>query len=192
MTVQDGRITDVAHRDLDVVRWAMLPIDLTGSSDEDAALAAIRTKLEAALDAAGDRLLAVRIVLHGATAAHAALVRDLGATRDKLHAEAASCAASGTIWLESVQVRTRPALDIAALRARSDAVGLLVRALDDARPGDFAADVQTYAGTLLNRLRGLRDELGADHPAVQAAEGKLPPELLDRARDLLLARLAEG
>jgi hypothetical protein len=130
-------------------------------------------------------------VLHGATAAHPALVRDLGATRDKLHAEAAGCAGNGTIWLESVNVRTRPTLDIAALRARSDAVGLLVRELDNATSGHFAAEVQTYCATLLNRARLLREALGEDHPAVQAAGGVLSPELLQTARSLLLARLAE-
>jgi len=191
VTVDDGRIVDVAHRDLDVVRWALLRIDLTHAATEDDAFAAVRASLDTALDAAGDRLLAARIVLHGATAAHPALVRDLGATRDKLHAEAAGCAGNGTIWLESVNVRTRPALDIAALRARSDAVGLLVRELDNATSGHFAAEVQTYCATLLNRARLLREALGEDHPAVQAAGGVLSPELLQTARSLLLARLAE-
>jgi hypothetical protein len=123
---------------------------------------------------------------------HPALVRDLGATRDKLHAEAASCAGTGTIWLESVEVRTRTMLDRAAMRARSDAVGLLVRELDSATPGQFATDVQTYCATLLNRARLLREALGDEHPAVRAAAGTISPELLESARNLLLARLAEG
>jgi DNA repair protein SbcD/Mre11 len=192
VTVQDGRIVDATHRDLDVVRWALLPVDLTGAATEDDTFAAVRTQLDTALDAAGDRLLAVRIVLQGATAAHPALVRDFGATRDKLHAEAASCAGTGTIWLESVEVRTRTALDLAAMRARSDAVGLLVRELDNATPTNFATEVQSYCATLLNRARLLREALGDEHPAVQAAGGSISPELLDRARNLLLAHLAEG
>lgn len=190
VTVQDGRIVDAAHRDLDVVRWERLDIDLDGMDSEDAALTAVRTKLEAALDAAGDRLLVARVVLTGATGAHPALVRDLGATRDKLHAEAASC--GGDIWLESVRVLTRPALDLGALRARSDAVGMLVRELDAARPDAFAAELQSYCATLLNRDRRLREDLGEEHLAVQAAGGTIPLELLERARNLLLARLAEG
>ncbi len=72
-------------------------------------------------------------------------------------------------------MRTRPALDIAAMRARSDAVGLLVRELDNATSGHFAAEVQTYCATLLNRARLLREALGEDHPAVQAAGGALSP-----------------
>ncbi len=192
VTVQDGHIVDVAHRDLDVVRWALLPVDLAHATTEDDAFAAVRVQLDTALDASGDRLLAVRVVLQGATTVHPALVRDLGATRDKLHAEAASCAGTGTIWLESVEVRTRTTLDRAAMRARSDAVGLLVRELDNATPGQFATEVQSYCAALLNRARLLRDELGTDHPAVQAAAGTISSELLESARNLLLARLAEG
>jgi exonuclease SbcD len=191
-TVQDNRVTSVQHQPLDVVRWASLPIDLTGTATEDEAYTSIRAALETALDAAGDRLLVARLILAGATAAHSALVRDLGATRDKLHAEAASCSASGAVWLESVRVLTRPALDIAAMRARSDAVGLLVRELDNANPATFAGDLQNYCATLLNRSRLLRDALGDEHPAVQAARGGIPPELMEAARNLLLARLAEG
>jgi DNA repair protein SbcD/Mre11 len=191
VTVQDGRIVDAAHRDLDVVRWALLRVDLTDAATEDDAFAAVRAELVAALDTAGDRLLAVRIVLQGATSVHPALVRDLGATRDKLHAEATSCAGAGTIWLESVEVRTRPALDLAAMRARSDAVGLLVRELGNAAASQFATEMQTYCATLLNRARLLREALGDDHPAVQAAGGSISPELLESARNLLLARLAE-
>jgi hypothetical protein len=51
--------------------------------------------------------------------------------------------------------------------------------------------VESYAATLLDRAGGLRQLLGPDHPAVRAAAGDLPPELLLRARDLLLARLAQ-
>jgi len=192
VTVNDGQIAKVMHRDLDVVRWELLKVDLTDAATEDDAFAAVRADLDDALATAGDRLLAARVMLEGATAVHPALVRDLGATRDKLHAEAASCAGAGTIWLESVDVRTRPKLDIAAMRERSDAVGLLVRELDNATAGEFATDVQTYCATLLNRARVLREALGEDHPAVQAAGGTLSPDLLERARNLLLARLTEG
>ena len=52
---------------------------------------------------------------------------------------------------------------------------------------------QGYAAGVLDKAaNGLRQALGPDHPAVRAAQGQVPPELLRRARDLLLARLAQG
>jgi hypothetical protein len=37
-----------------------------------------------------------------------------------------------------------------------------------------------------------RQELDKAHPVMQAAEGLVSAELIERARDLLLARIAEG
>ena len=144
VTVQDGRVAAVEHRELDVVRWALLDnIDLSDAADIDAALARVRGRLDAALADAGGRPLVVRLVLSGACPAHSALVRDLGATRDMLRVEAAAAAGTGAIWLEGVQVRTRPALDIAAMRERSDAVGMLVREIDGADPGAICGTDET-------------------------------------------------
>ncbi|MDA8250451.1 MAG: DNA repair exonuclease [Rhodospirillales bacterium] len=192
VTVQDGRVTAAEHRDLDAVRWSQATLDLTGVATEDAALARVRALVATELAAAQGRLLALRLTLAGACAVHPLLLRDLGATRDKLRAEAAACAADGELWLEGVQLRTRPALDRDTLRARTDAVGQLVRAIESDAGEHLADGAKAYAAALLNRASGLRAALGEDHPAVRAAAGALPAELLERARDLLLARLAEG
>ncbi|HEX5325794.1 MAG TPA: hypothetical protein VFW75_03920, partial [Acetobacteraceae bacterium] len=100
-------------------------------------------------------------------------------------------AGSAAIWIEGVRVRTRPALDLAAMRERSDATGMLVRAIVDADAADFAAVMQDYCCGLLDKAAGLRAALGAEHPAVPAAAGTVQAELLERAKNLLLARLAE-
>jgi exonuclease SbcD len=191
VTVRDRHVADAVHCPLDVVRWADVRVSLDGIGDEEQALAAVRAALGAALVEADGRLLAARLVLEGASPLHPALVRDLGATHDKLWAEAMACAATGELWLECAQLRTRPALDRAALRTRADALGRLVRAIEAADPARFADAAKSYSAALLDRARGLRETLGPDHAAVQAARGALPAELLERAKDLLLARLAE-
>lgn len=190
-TVQDGRVTSAVHHDLDAVRWAQARVDLTGVATEAAALARVRATVADAVAAASGRLLALRLVLEGACPVHGLLLRDPGAVRDTLRAEAAACAADGAIWLEGVHLHTRPAQDRAALRARGDAVGQLARAIEEADGAALAENAKAYAANLLNRAAGLRAALGEGHPAVLAAGGTLPAELLDRARDLLLARLAE-
>jgi DNA repair exonuclease SbcCD nuclease subunit len=191
ITVQDGAITDVAHRSLDVVRWERIAVDVTGAADEDAVLTKARAAFGAALDNADGRLLAARVLLQGACAAHADLSRSLADTREKLKGEALACGGAERIWLESVRVETRPAHDLAALRARTDQVGALIRAIDSAEAADVAAPITAWMTALLERSGGLRAALGPAHPAVQVAEGHLPAELLERAKALLLARLAE-
>ena len=192
VTVRDGRVADAVHCDLDVVRWETVVVDIAGVADEEAMLSLVRARLAMALAAAPGRLLAARLVLQGACAAHPGLVRDLGATRDKLLAEAAGCAGTGELWLESVRVRTSGSLDLAAMRGRADAVGSLVRDIEAASAERLAGGAKDYFAGLLNRANGLRAALGDDHPAVQAAAGALPHDLVERAKGLLLARLAEG
>ena len=109
ITVTDGRIVEVRHETLDVVRWAQIDADVSGAPDEEAALAVVRAELAAAMAAAAPRLLAARVRVHGRTAAHAALMRDVSDTREKIRAEAIAAGGAGTVWLEQVSIETRPA-----------------------------------------------------------------------------------
>jgi len=189
LTVRDGRIAEVVHHSFDVVRWARLVVDVDGCADEDAAWARVRGAVVDAVQAAEGRQLSLRLVLKGATPAFAALTGGDAAGTARTQVAAAAAA---DIWVESVRFDLRPVLDLEQVLARGDATGLLARAiLDDVPPGT-AELVQAHAATLLGRARNLREALGPDHPVVQAAAGRLPPTLLQQARDLLLARLAGG
>lgn len=193
VTVRDGRVAEVVHRALDTVRWQRLTIDCAGAPDRQAVLDRVRRALRPALDAAEGRLLALRLSLEGACPAHLELVRDAAATRGHIQSAGLELATEAELWIEAARIRTRPMLDLEALRGRSDAVGRLVGAIEAlvAEPGEtLVAPVRDYASHMLER--GLREALGERHPAVLAADGTLPRDLLERARALLLARLAEG
>ncbi len=192
VTVERGRVVGVEHVTFDTVRWEHLVLDVTGARDLAGSIALLNSPLAEALASAEDRLLALRVTLAGATQVHAALARDPGAIRDLVRNEVQASVGADAAWVEDVRVRTRPALDREALRARDDAVGTLVHAIEAAGTAEAAAAVKEYARKLLDRAPHLRDALGLDHPAVLAAAGEVSPELLARARDLLLARLAEG
>jgi DNA repair exonuclease SbcCD nuclease subunit len=193
VTVQDGRVADVAHRSLDTVRWQRLVVDCTGAADLLAVLDRVRDAIGAALGAAEGRLLALRISLEGACAAHLELSRDPATTRASIQSAGLEAATEADFWIEAIRIATRPVLDLDALRGRTDAVGRLANAIDTlvGHPGDaLLAPVRDYATHLLDSR--WREALGEDHPAVLAADGILNPDLLHRARALLLARLAEG
>ena len=187
VTVRDGAVAGIEHRTLDDVRWAHLEVDVTGANNPDAAYAALRAAATSALDDAGSRLLALRVTLSGPTAAHDALIRDPGAVRDRVRSEVLALAGAGVIWVEGVRLRTHPATTTEPLA--EGAVQVLVHAIQHAGEDAVAAELRDYAKGLLDRAAGLRDALGADHAAVLAAAGALPPDLVDRARAMLLARL---
>jgi len=189
VTVHDGTIATVEHRVLDVVRWQRLIVDLSGAVDEDGVLSLARAAMAGAVTGADGRMLAFRLVLSGDCAVHAALVGDPGGLREKLRAEAIAVAGGAPIWLEDVRLATRAPRRTD--RARDDAVGTLLRAIDETAPESLAVAMRDYAAAMLGRAPALRARLGADHPAVRLAAGEMPAEFLDRARALLLARLGE-
>ena len=146
----------------------------------------------AAAETAEGRLLAARVVLQGATPCHASLAQDPEATREVVRAELIGLGLGEQVWLEKVEVRTGPTHDLESWQAGSDAAATLLRVVQAAPSPEVAAAAQDYAKHMLGRAARLRDALGADHPAVRAAAGEVPPDLLQRARALLLARLVEG
>jgi predicted phosphodiesterase len=192
VTVVDDRISAAEPLVLDDVRWARVEVSVPNDADEDVALELTRVALLDACRQAGGRLLASRIVLSGPCAAHAAFSADLRAARERLRAEAMTAAGPDAIWAETITLATRPMIDTSALRDREDATGRLVRALETIDPEQLGTALKIYADRMLGHASWPRQELDKAHPVMQAAEGLVSAELIERARDLLLARIAEG
>jgi exonuclease SbcD len=185
VTVTDGQIAgEPAFIAFDTVRWEQLEVDVSAAVDEDAALTMARDALAHALNTAGGRLLVARMTLTGATPAFKALSQDIGATREKLQAEAVMLAGQDAIWIEGVNLLVRPpGIGQPAPDVLRDQIAALAGT-------DLADGAARYGKEMLGRLAGLRDALGKDHPAVALADSGVPPDaLLERARSLLRARL---
>jgi len=183
--VRDGLVGSVEHHALDVLRWARLEIDVGGSGGIEAVLDQVRPRLEDAMHGAEGRLLVVRVTLSGDCAAHADLAASPDGTLQQVRAVAAELAGPEALWIESVVIDTRPALDLAAMRAQPGAIGALVGALELA-PG-IDAGLKAFVDDQLQRANGA---LPAGHPALAIAQGRIPEHLVERARALLLAELA--
>jgi len=105
VTVEDGRITAVDHRAVDVLRWTTLEVD-AADSDSASLAGRIGTSVHAAIEGADGRPLLARLVLTGLSDRHATL----GDETDRLAAECRNTAieAGGALWVESVRVHARP------------------------------------------------------------------------------------
>ncbi len=154
--VADGIVAEVRRVVTDYARWAEVLVDASPHNDETGLLRAVEAELQPHAAAAGGRLLAVRVVLTGATRLHLRLVANREHLRDEVEAAAQRCAAD--VWLERLRIDTtepqRSARDAAlaeidlaaalqnceadaALRAR---VADLVRTVKDKLPGGMAED----------------------------------------------------
>ena len=142
----------------------------------DEALETCAERIRSAQLKAEGRLLACRVIVSGATQAHAALA----AHRERLVAELRALGLDwGNLYVDRVELRTQPAIDLDRLRRRDDAIGELFRGLGD-MTGDEEA-LSALRAEVLSGLEGLPQELlrGESDPA----------ELLAEAEGLLLGRL---
>ena len=87
--VEAGRVAAVTHHALDVLRWRRLVVDVGGADDGPALLGRVALQLDAAVVEAEGRLLIVRLVLEGASAAHGELAGNAQRTLATLRAAAA-------------------------------------------------------------------------------------------------------
>ena len=185
VTVAGGRVAAAEHHPLDVLRWQRLAVSASDAATREDVLNRARVLLDNAILQAEGRLLVVRVMLAGDCAAHAELVASPTETLQQLRAAAAEIADTGQLWIESVVIDTRPAINLAGLRAQPGPVGALIAALD--RAPEIDAGLRGFVEDQLRRAGGV---LPADHPAVQIAAGRLPDGLVQRARAMVLAELA--
>lgn len=186
VTVEGGSITTEPVA-LDVLRWAELAVDVAGMPDRDALLDRVAAEVKTELAQADGRLLGVRIRVTGAGAVH----RDLAARPDVITEQlraVALDASGGNAWLEKVDLRVRPPIEIDRLAAGDDPVALLVRELRAlARDGE---NLTAFATDTLKELKQkLPPELSQDEEMRFEAPDVLS-DLLREAEGELLARLA--
>lgn len=124
----------------DVVRWFSRDVDIGGLEDWDALLDALIGAREEVRGEAEGRAAILRVHLTGRGVLHRELARRIDLERDlagPLREE--DRGRPDFVWLESVQNRTRPPVDLAQRRQIQDFVGDLLQAADRLRQQDDAA-----------------------------------------------------
>jgi DNA repair exonuclease SbcCD nuclease subunit len=150
VTVENGRIVEVAQLKLDCARWAHLTVDVSKAANEADVIEQISAELTGAHAQSEGRPMAVRVTLVGATALHNQLVARRELLQDDVRASGFRL--SDDCWVEQVKVKTALLQRSAAslLPAESlDVDTLLEQAAND--PG-FAADLAELAEAVKARL----------------------------------------
>ncbi len=184
-------------RACDVVRWTSVDLDIAGLEDDEALVAAVRSRLTDAADAADGRSLLLRLRLVGRGPMHPTL-RRVGYLDDlRRIANDELATAPPFAWLESLVDTTRPAVDLAARRAVPDFAGDFLRTVEAARRADRGTDPEAHDAwreVLDSALRPVFDEwprgrrhLGAARPSNEELFGAVLDEAEAIGVDLLLA-----
>ncbi|MFZ2298245.1 MAG: DNA repair exonuclease, partial [Aquabacterium sp.] len=196
VTVAGGKL-DATFVPLDVVRWHQVDVVLNPSHSLDALPRVVGEALQAAVAAAGgERLHAMRVRLTGETPLHTHEARQPGTLAAAVQA-AAQDLADADVWIEKVQLALRSPVDRAQLAQRTDALGELVRWVDDlaAEPQALASFGQPVLAEVLDKLpaelrQALMREAADDVPQWEDAGAMLA--LLKDAEATLLAHLNVG
>jgi DNA repair protein SbcD/Mre11 len=186
VSVEDGRITAVDHRDLDVLRWALIEISAT-DADEDELLDRALEAVEAHAMAADSRLLAVRIVVSGQSELHRRLVAERVRMLNEFRS-VVNGAGAGQVWLEQVRFETTAPIDVTRLLARDDAVGGLLRTLRSL-PKDEEA-LLSLAEELVDLQRKLPADIADDD--FDLSDASMLARLVGDLEHLLLPRLSSS
>ncbi|MFK7897984.1 MAG: exonuclease SbcCD subunit D [Myxococcota bacterium] len=187
--VEDGTIVDVTHRDLDVVRWAQVQVDLSGIARVEDSLDAVSEALENAIDSAEGRMVAARLVLEGATPVHDDLLRESGRFIHEYRSLASELGAAG-VWLEKIVFKTRRARDLATELAREDALGDLLRSVASLEATDD--EIAALGGAFADLKKKLPAALAGGDEPIDPVDPAYLRAALPGARDLALARLLDA
>lgn len=147
-------VENAEWRDLDVVRWQLLEIDLAGVTEESEALGRVTKSMSKAVSDAEGRLVAARIVFTGATPLHGSLHRETHRWRAELLGRAQD-QGEESIWIEKIRIMTSPVYDLAQLAERDALTKVVLETLEEAKiePGTLPDDIKDMLEILPPELR---------------------------------------
>jgi len=183
VVVEDGRVVDVAERELDVVRWTVCNVDLSGCATRDEVYGQVRHAVENAKHAAGGKALALRLQLEGPCPMHAELHARSDLWTEEFRAIAIGM---GDIWLEKVQFRTRRMADLDDFLEGNSPLAGLLRSIECLEFGNGA--LTALVPDLADLKRKMPPEL-LDDDSLLENPSAASAELREEVRELLIARM---
>lgn len=183
VTVDDGRVIEVEFRELDVLRWAVCKVDLSGCEAANNIYDTVRTAFEDELDKAAGNPLALRLQLVGISPFHGQLHADSVQWIEKFHAIAVGL---GSVWLEKVKINTSRKTSLSEMLGTDTPLNELLQAVENL---DLGKETLT---ALIPDLANLKTRLPAELLDVdfilERSSQELNP-LRQEVKELLIARL---
>jgi exonuclease SbcD len=184
----DKGIRSVEFVETDVARWQHVAIDATDLATPEDLQATVQRAVRSAVLDAGERLLALRLSISGRTPLHG----KLAGSPESFRAETCAWlneASGGTAWLEKLKLSVSAPLDLAALAARDDPFGMLVRRLDELA-ADPVALARLAEPVLADLEQKIPPELRERDPLLKPLSAEVSAEALASARERLLAAIS--
>lgn len=184
--VVEGQIDQVEAVALDVLRWELCRIDVTGCRTLDAIYERVQKQLEITLASAEARPVAARLELYGATEAQHKLQTQAVAIAEEFRSLALDLGGAG-LWVEKVRVNTSSPKTIDEVLKRDDALGGLLRNLQQINlDADQLRELDPELDAFFNKLP---PELRSGDDPFDPADPEQWQEIREDIRQLLMAQL---
>jgi DNA repair exonuclease SbcCD nuclease subunit len=186
VTVEDGRITDLETRELDVLRWAICEADLSGCDTTESVHDAVRSAFDQERDKADNKTLALRLVLTGQCPVHAQLLDRTFQMTEEFRAIAESV---GEVWLEKVEFKTTRKMKLEELIGDDTPIAGLIESirkleLDNEDPTKLVPELVALKSKLPAEI------MSGDDPFLDTSPGKLT-ELRAEVQEMLISKLLQ-
>jgi DNA repair exonuclease SbcCD nuclease subunit len=186
VAVDNSEVSEVTHRDLDVLRWSLCEVDVTDCETVDDVYDRIRDALQKTIDSAEGRPVAARLSLHGSSSSHSRLHAEIEHWTQEYRALASAIGGAG-IWLEKVALKTQPSISVDSVLARDDALGGLLRGIQCMELD--AAALEELANEMISLRQKLPAEMLSGEDRYDPTDPQQLKEALEDIKELLVNRL---
>ncbi len=189
VSVEDGEVTDVTFRPVDLLRWGRLEIDASTCSDASKVVDAVVQAVAGCLESIGDRSLATRVEVSGASEAHHELVKHPGHYDQEIR-DAVVNRFPDQVWVEKIRFSTRMPVDLEKAVLGDDALSGL---LNDLADGDLVAGAFADVQAEFDALRAaIPSDPRQTSTLPDLSDAETRGRLLDEVKQLLIPRLLEA
>jgi DNA repair exonuclease SbcCD nuclease subunit len=186
VSVDDGKVITVNHHDLDVLRWASCEVDAAGTENAQEVLDLVFNHLEAEIAKGVDRPLAIRLRVYGPCGAHLEIAIQPERWVNEIRSLVTDLSA-GNIWLEKILFETTTEVNLEEMMTRQDALGSLLRGIQDLSVDD--RQLAEWLGEFSDLHRKLPPELKFGDEAIKLDDQETYRQAIGDVKHLLLAHL---
>ncbi len=186
VTVEDGVLSGIETRDLDVLQWAVCAVDLSDCTTLAGVHDAVRTAFEREREKAGDKTVIVRLVLTGRCSLHAQLLDRTWQWTGEFRAIAAGVQ---NVWLEKVLYKTTRKVELAELVGEDTPLAGLLKSLQNLEfhNEDLVSFIPEFAALRSKLPAEIQD---GEDPVWERSPEKLK-ELGSEIQEMLISRLLQ-
>lgn len=190
VTLQGNDICEIEHRDLDVLRYSVCDVDVTGLIDQDHIIEKVIDLSKVEIDRADGRLVALRFIIIGPTKFDHSLQLEKEKFINNIRAELTNHFYDRA-WVEKIIVQTTSQADLVSLLSKHDPVSYLLRYIEEL-PRD-----QSLIREIEEELSDLRtilplSLLGNADWELNLKDDKSLNNLINSIQQVIVSRLVDG